>query len=219
MRRFSSSARLSIYPPVAKNLTSDSSPHFFSSRCVNKVGDPPNAPTPTNLPFRSAGVFTSGAAITVNVKELRSPMIMIGSAPSIRALTGVVPDKLAASVSPAKMSWTWREADCRPRSSTLSPYLENRPASRAAQSGSCAEPKLTDMRNGLSSCPSAARNNGYNSAQINAEQIFHSLWPNTRAPQRLLGNSKLRKEFFGPRVQRYSQAAESSCRRLTAKSV
>src|ERR1044071_635421 len=200
MRRFSSAARLSIYPPVAKNLTSDSSPHFFSSRCVSKVGDPPKAPTPINLPFRSAGFFTSGAAITVNVKELRSPMIMIASAPSILALTGVVPDKLAANVSPAKMSCTWREADCSPRSSASSPYFENKPASRAAQSGSCAEPKLKDMRNGFRTWPSATRNNPDNNAQISAEQILHPCWLNTRAPQQLLKKSELRKEFFSTRM-------------------
>ena len=56
-RRFSKAAMLSIYPPVAKNLTSDSKPHFFSSRCVKRVGEPPKLPTPMNLPLRSAGLL------------------------------------------------------------------------------------------------------------------------------------------------------------------
>ncbi len=136
---------------MAKNLTSDSKPHFFRRRWVKSVGEPPKLPTPTNLPLRSPGFLISGAVITESVKELRSPIRMIVSAPSMRALTGVVPDRLAASVSPAKMSCTCRDADCKPRSSTLSPCFANNPASRATQRGSCADPRLKEMRKGFRS--------------------------------------------------------------------
>ncbi len=49
--------------------------------------------------------------------------MIVVSAPSMRALTGVVPDRLAASVSPAKISCTCRDADLQTEKLGVEPVL------------------------------------------------------------------------------------------------
>ena len=63
-------------------------PTFLTSRCVRSVGEPPKLPTPINFPLRSLGFFISWTVITESVNELSSPIMIVGSAPSMRARTG-----------------------------------------------------------------------------------------------------------------------------------
>src|SRR5215467_3167789 len=62
-----------------------------------------------------------------------------------------------------------------PRSAALRPYLANNPASRAAQSGNCAEPRLNEIRIDFSSWASARYTQADQSAQKNKNQALIAL--------------------------------------------